>query len=286
MKTWRIVPTQVSDAFTNMAVDEAILESRIRKKVPNTVRFYRWNPSAVSIGRFQSIDKEVNLDTCRRMGVDVVRRASGGGAVYHDYARELTYSVVVDCDEPHITSDLLTSYKAVCDGILRGLALLGVHVELDASDPSQRCPNIMIKGKKVSGNAQARRRGVLLQHGTILLDLDIETMLTVLRNPKLIINDTVVEFVRHRITTLSRELNRDIGFDEVADSLRRGFSEAFDIDLIKEKLTGEEVVLAEEFRVKRYTSHDWNYAPQRFVESGGSGFKPGEKDDTRTDTDR
>jgi lipoate-protein ligase A len=258
MDTWRIIPIEANDAFMNMAIDETILESRIRKKVPNTVRFYRWKPSAVSIGRFQSMEKEVNLDACRRRGVDVVRRISGGGAVYHDYVRELTYSVVVDCGNPRITTDVLTSYKGICAAIIRGLTFMGLQVQLDTTDSAQRCPNIMVGGKKVSGNAQARRGRVVLQHGTILVDLDIQTMLTLLRNPKLIINETVMEFVRNRITTLSRELNREVGFDEVARSLRKGFSEAFDAELLESNLTSTEVALAKRLRAMRYTSDTWN----------------------------
>jgi lipoate-protein ligase A len=275
MDAWRIIPLQVHDAFTNMAIDEAILESRILERVPDTVRFYRWKPSAVSIGRFQSIDKEVNLDTCKRLGVDVVRRVSGGGSVYHDFTGELTYSVVVDCKNPNITGDVLTSYRGVCAGILRGLAHLGVQVELEATDPSQRCPNIMIDGRKVSGNAQARRSGVLLQHGTVLLNLDIETMLGVLKNPRLIMNETVVEFVRNRITTLRRELNREIDFGEVAESLKKGFSEAFDVSLVEDDLTDSETALAEELRAKRYASDSWNRgSAESNVKAAGSCFKP------------
>ncbi len=276
MEAWRILLLRIDDAFTNMAIDEAILESRVRKIVPNTLRFYRWKPSAVSIGRFQSADKEVNLDTCKRLGVDMIRRISGGGAVYHDFSGELTYSVVVDCENRKITDDVTTSYEGICSGILRGLGLLGLEVELEAIDPSQRCPNILIKGRKVSGNAQARRSGILLQHGTILLDLDVETMLAVLRNPKLVMNESVQEFVRDRITTLRRELDRKIEFEEVAGSLRRGFSEAFHVNLIEGDLTETEVTLAEELKATKYRSHAWNYGAQESSEKVGSCYRHGQ----------
>jgi lipoate-protein ligase A len=263
MDTWRVLPLSTHDAFMNMAIDEAILESRVQEKVRNTLRFYRWKPSAVSIGRFQSIDREVNLDACKQHGIDVVRRISGGGTVYHDFSRELTYSIVVDCENAKITEDVLTSYNGVCSGLLRGLALLGVRVELDNTDPSQRCPNIMIDGKKVSGNAQARRGGILLQHGTILMDLDVPTMLSVLKNPRIVMNKTVVEFVLSRITTLSKELKREVSFEEVEDSLRKGFQEAFDVELVEDCLTEAEIGMAEELRKTRYLSDNWNYiSPQ------------------------
>ena len=83
MTIWRLLKLETHDAATNMAIDEAVLRARIADKVPNTVRFYRWKPSAVSIGRFQNVNNEVNLDNCAKHGVEMVRRITGGGAVYH-----------------------------------------------------------------------------------------------------------------------------------------------------------------------------------------------------------
>ncbi len=74
MNTWRLLRLEAHNAFMNMAIDEAILQARLAGEVPDTLRFYRWNPSAVSIGRFQKIENEVNLEECKKHGVDVVRR--------------------------------------------------------------------------------------------------------------------------------------------------------------------------------------------------------------------
>src|SRR5690606_20281498 len=94
MDTWRLLPLETHDAFMNMAIDEAIYTARLADKVPNTLRFYRWQPSAVSIGKNQTPENEIYLDNCKQLGVDVVRRISGGGTVYHDFEGEVTYSVV------------------------------------------------------------------------------------------------------------------------------------------------------------------------------------------------
>ena len=91
MDTWRLLSLETNNAFMNMAIDEAILTARIDGKVPNTLRFYRWQPSAVSIGKNQIPDVELYLDACKQQGVDVVRRISGGGTVYHDFEGEVTY---------------------------------------------------------------------------------------------------------------------------------------------------------------------------------------------------
>jgi lipoyltransferase/lipoate-protein ligase len=85
MDTWRLLPIQNNNAAMNMAIDETILNARISGKVPNTLRFYRWQPSALSFGKNQVPESEIYLDTCERLGIDVVRRISGGGTVYHDF---------------------------------------------------------------------------------------------------------------------------------------------------------------------------------------------------------
>ena len=102
VEEWRIMGLDVNDAFMNMAIDEAICRLRSKQKSPNTMRLYRWKPSAVSIGYFQILEEEVDIDACKRLGVDIVRRMTGGGAVYHSYEGEVTYSVIVNQDHPKI----------------------------------------------------------------------------------------------------------------------------------------------------------------------------------------
>src|SRR3989337_1298006 len=94
MTAWRLTKLEVNDAFTNMAVDEAIVNARIENHAPNTLRLYQWKPSAVSVGRFQDISNEVHADNCRQHGVNIVRRLTGGGTGYHDSQGEITYSLI------------------------------------------------------------------------------------------------------------------------------------------------------------------------------------------------
>ncbi|MEM3088632.1 MAG: lipoate--protein ligase family protein, partial [Candidatus Bathyarchaeia archaeon] len=115
LEKWRLLGLDVYNAYMNMAIDEAITQKRSQGVVPNTIRFYRWKPSAVSIGYFQLVEQEVNLDVCQELGVDVVRRMTGGGAVYHDYNGELTYSVIVDQGNPKIPEDITKSYETICN---------------------------------------------------------------------------------------------------------------------------------------------------------------------------
>jgi len=125
MREWRLLKVRTYNAFRNMAIDEAILRARIQNLVPNTLRLYRWKPSAVSIGKFQNIQNEVQLENCRKHGVDVVRRITGGGTVYHDAEGEITYSVVADKKDLEV-ENITEVYLKVYSGIAEALEILGL----------------------------------------------------------------------------------------------------------------------------------------------------------------
>lgn len=235
-----------------MAIDEAIAMARLKYDTPNTIRLYRWQPSAVSIGYFQSIEKEVNLPACKEYGVDVIRRITGGGAVYHDYGGEITYSLVAPENHPKMPKDILESYATICGAIVNGLGNLGVDADFVPVN------DIAAGGKKISGNAQTRRHGVVLQHGTILVDSDIERMFQVLRVSDAKISDKLIAAVEERVTNIRRYLERDVEFKEARDALVKGFEETFDIELAPGDLTTEEEVLVTELHAK-YSNRDWVY---------------------------
>jgi lipoate-protein ligase A len=248
--TWRLIDMRIEDAPTQMAIDEAIAMARIKEKTPNTIRLYRWNPSAVSIGYFQSVEKEVNLPACEEHGVDVIRRITGGGAVYHDYDGEITYSLVAPEADPKMPADILASYELICGAIANGLATLGVEAEFKPVN------DIVTRGKKISGNAQTRRHGVVLQHGTVLVDTDIRRMFQVLRVSDAKISDKLIKAVEDRVTNLRRYLGRQVGFDEARDALIKGFEETFDIALQPGELTKAENRLVKRLHEK-YSSREW-----------------------------
>jgi len=255
MEEWRLIDLETHDAFMNMAIDEAILEARIRGLVPNTVRFYRWNPSAVSIGVHQSIYQEVNLEACKQLGVDVVRRITGGGAVYHDFEGEVTYSVIVNEDHKAVPSDVANSFIALSKGLIYALKRLG----LNAHHGVFHCPSIFIGRKKISGNAQARRRGFILQHGTLLLKVDADKMFTVLKVPPGKTKERMVQSVHAKVTSIYSELKRNIDFNEVRDALIEGFEKALNAKLVPEKLTSEELKLAKKLKETKYGRKEWNF---------------------------
>ncbi|MFQ6074180.1 MAG: biotin/lipoate A/B protein ligase family protein [Candidatus Bathyarchaeia archaeon] len=257
MTVWRLLKLETNDAFTNMAIDEAITTARINGLVPNTLRFYRWNPSAVSIGRFQKVFNEVHVENCRSHGVDIVRRITGGGTVYHDSEGEITYSVVVKEDDLG-TKDVVVAYNTISNGLIEAAKILGVNANFNPGDP-RNCPNIAIDGKKISGSAQFHKGGVLLQHGTFLLDVDLTKMFTFLKVPWAKTITDVICVAKERITSIRQELASDISVEEAYQALIKGFQKSFNIHFKgEETLTVYERKLAEKLRKERYTIDEWN----------------------------
>jgi lipoate-protein ligase A len=257
MVDWRLLKLETGNAYRNMAVDESILIARMEGVVPNTVRFYRWRPSAVSIGKFQDPEKEVQLINCKNQGVDVVRRITGGGTVYHDLTGEVTYSVVVNKQDLG-TSDIGTIYAKLYSGLAGALRILGIVADFNAGD-MKACPNLTVKGKKISGSAQTHKAGLVLQHGTMLLDVSFEKMFAFLRVPWARTCMEVVNVAKNKITSVVSELEREVSAEEVAGALEKGFSQALDVELVEGGMTPYELDLSAKLEEEKYANYDWNF---------------------------
>jgi len=256
VEEWRIIGLDVNDAYMNMAIDEAILTARIKELVPNTLRFYLWKPSAVSIGRFQNVFKEIHIENCQRHDVDIVRRITGGGAVYHDFKGEITYSVIIK-EEDLETKDVIASYNTICNGLIETTKILGVNANFQPGD-QRNCPNLIIDGKKISGSSQRHKNGVILQHGTFLIDIDLVKMFTFLRVPWAKTITDVICIARERITSIKQELTLNIQVEKIYHNLIEGFQKAFNVKFPKEEmLTVYEQKLAEKLKDEKYSTRKW-----------------------------
>lgn len=255
MDTWRLIPLETHNAFMNMAIDEAILQARTENLVPNTLRFYQWQPSAVSIGKNQNPQQEVYLDNLRENGVDLVRRASGGGAVYHDYIGEVTYSVTAKVSDLG-TNDVVSVYFKIYEAITDALRLLGVPADFSSGD-AKNCPNLTVKGKKISGSSQAITRGVVLQHGTLLQSVDLPKMFTLLKL-KTATCAQATDIAKRKITSIQDELGHAVMSETVANALSQGFKATLKIHLSQGALTLYEQALAKKFCTQKYATGDWN----------------------------
>ncbi|MCL5676382.1 MAG: lipoate--protein ligase family protein [Firmicutes bacterium] len=254
----------------NMAIDEAILEAHAAGHVPPTLRFYGWSPAAVSIGYFQRLEAEVDLEACRSLGVDVVRRPTGGRAVLHE-SDELTYSVVIR--QELLPGDVIHTYRVLCEGLLAGIHGLGVEAGMATPDPgrsgrleiasSSACFNspswyeVETGGKKVVGSAQVRHDGVILQHGSILLELDADRLFTVLRVPEERRAAAKRVFLA-KATSLDRAAGRPIQWAEAKAAMVAGFETSPGLELTPGGLTPEELVRAAALAREKYGSPSWN----------------------------
>lgn len=234
----RVLETGYKPAALNMAIDEALIENIAEAPV---LRIYGWRPAAISVGYFQSIKEEVDLEKCSQLGVDVVRRLTGGGAVLHEF--ELTYSFITK----QYPQNIMESCRWICDAIVMSINRLGY----DASFVPLN--DILVNGKKVSGSAQTRRKGVLLQHGTLLLGVDVDKMFSVLKVPSEKLRDKIIKDVKERVTSLAGTT-----FDDMASSLKTSFAEKFDAKLVADSLSIEEISRAKWLAERKYSSKEWN----------------------------
>ena len=271
-ETWRFLLSGPADGPTNMAVDEAIAEAVGHGQVPPTLRFYGWQPPCLSVGRFQAVAGAVDENECRVNGFDLVRRPTGGRAILHDTpARELTYSLAIPQRDLRVAGDVPASYQAISAALVRGLAQLGVTAQLA---PARESPlhsataacfdqpsdyEVLADGRKLVGSAQARSGGVLLQHGTVLLDVNLAAWVAVLRTPTGLTPATFQTHLADRLTSLHQLLGRPVAFDEAADALRAGFREAFRVALAPGALTETERKRAEVLCRQKYAADSWTF---------------------------
>jgi lipoate---protein ligase len=244
---WRLIQFAEKSATLNMAIDESVMEHVREGKSPPTIRLYGWNPSAVTIGTFQCRGDEVDMEEAKKLGVDVVRRMTGGGAVYHDREGEITYSIIAP--ESLFECDIQESYRQICSFIVHALKDVGVSASFKPVN------DIIADMRKISGNAQTRRSGVLVQHGTILYDVDVDRMFSLLKVDKAKVSDKFVQSVKKVVTSV-RQQNPEIARQQVIDALIKAFTEGKDFE--GGQLSSSELQRAKELAAQKYSSEEWN----------------------------
>ncbi|BCU81458.1 octanoyltransferase LipM [Polycladomyces abyssicola] len=272
-KTWRLLWTGYQNAAENMAVDEAILIAHSEGKAPPTIRFYGWNPPTLSIGYFQRVEKEVDLDRLRERGLGFVRRPTGGRAVLHD--RELTYSIIVSESYPGIPRSVTQSYRVFSNGLLEGFRQLGLQADMvSLADESEKerfasmgsaacfdSPSwyeLVVEGRKVAGSAQTRQRGVILQHGSILLDLDVDLLFDVLRFPSERVKERMKAGFLEKAVAINHLRENPVTMEEALEAFTRGFEKGMGIRLSPGELSAYEETLVQQLVETRYGRDEWN----------------------------
>src|SRR3989449_1849506 len=265
MKNWRLLVTEPCDGATNMAIDEALWRGRHAGTSPPTVRFFAWDPPTVSLGHGQPLDGPVDSAACHRLGVGLVRRPTGGSAIYHDGPeRELTYSVVAVADDiGGGARDLLYSYQWIGRALATGLRALGAPVEMvgvaQGDEPTPAfcfartgsC-EIEVGGRKLVGSAQRRYGSTFLQHGSILLGVDAARLAAIFPTT----HDPLAT-----LTTLEAALGHRPKLDDVVQALAAAFEREHGLDLRPDGLSADETAAVERLVREKYATDAWLTGP-------------------------
>jgi lipoate-protein ligase A len=276
MNAWRFLDTGAMSGALNMAVDQAILCLHANGQAPPTLRVYQWSPPAVSLGYCQ---KRHNLDlaACRRLGIEVVRRPSGGRAVLH--LGDLTYAVIAGTADG-MPSAVTAAYRLICDGLLQGFRRLGIDARMGRGimKPPQQdicflrgtLGSIMHRDRKFVGSAQTWHASSMLQHGSIILLPQIEALVDIWPGSA----DSPAELrakLEGRITSLQEILGQLPEMGEVQAAIRDGMARALGIRFDPGELTAGEWTLAKDMANQE---DDKNPCPTRTLPkspSAGSG---------------
>ena len=246
MEEWRFIDFGLVDIRDMMAMDEAILKS----DEGNT--FFFWTPKkSIILGFFQKAEVELNLLQCK--DYTITRRISGGGIAFSDdRCRQVNYGVVGTIDNELFPMDIIESYRQVCGVLIDTL----IHYKLNAA--FRPINDVVVDNKKISGNAQTRWEGKLLQNGTLLLDFDIEEMLRISNIPKEKFMDKKIASVKEGLTWLDRELGEQRDMEEIKNVMKKKFEERFYIRLRSGSLSEKERELTKTL-LPKYYSKEWVY---------------------------
>lgn len=273
-EVWRFIDSGKASPAFNMALDEALLDWHSEGKIPPVVRFYGWAPAALSIGYFQKVEKEINLEAVKRHNLGFVRRPTGGRGVLHEH--ELTYSVIVSENYPNMPKTVTEAYRVISEGLLKGFQHVGLEAyfavphtaeekEALKSPRSAVCfdaPSwyeLVVEGRKVAGSAQTRQKGVILQHGSILLDLDEDKLFSLFNYPNERVKERMKKAFKDKAVAINDVSSKRISLEEAKAAFYQGFSEGLQVELEPYTLTEEELQYVYKMAKEKYENDEWNF---------------------------
>lgn len=273
-KQWYFINSGPCSPSFNMALDEALLDWHSEGSIPPVIRFYEWNPATLSIGYFQQVERDVNMQAVKEQNLGFVRRPTGGRAVLHD--QELTYSVIVSEDYPEMPESVTEAYRVISEGILLGFQNLGLDAYFSVPDSQEKLDDLkkpksavcfdapswyelVVEGKKVAGSAQTRQKGVILQHGAILLDLNEELLLSVFNFESPEAKEKMRKKLPEKAVAMNQFTTTPFTIPQCVKAFSNGFEEAMQIELIPYELTKEQLQYVEQLQQKKYLTTEWNF---------------------------
>lgn len=270
MRKWRLIRSAAASGAWNMALDEALLASVEAGESLPVLRLYRWQPATVTLGYFQQGTDVVNLEACRQLGFDVVRRITGGRAVLH--ADEVTYAVIAPEMDSIFPGGVAANYHVIAEVLQLTLAACGLQTEITSGrhgvpqdDSVQRSAcftapalsELVHAGCKMTGSAQKRLSHAFLQHGSIPVEVDLDALCRALYtgNPDGIRRSS--ERLQAHVGWLNRFLATPTCIDAVESMLIAQFVAHLDIDFCLDEPTAAELMMAEQLLREKYDNRDW-----------------------------
>ncbi|MDR7071184.1 lipoate--protein ligase [Fictibacillus barbaricus] len=233
----------ITDPRVNLAIEEFALK---HLDINETYLLFYINEPSIIIGKNQNTIEEINSEYVREEGIHVVRRLSGGGAVYHDLGN-LNFSFITKDD-----GNSFHDFKKFTDPVVKALKKLGVNAELSGRN------DILVDGRKISGNAQFSTKGRMFSHGTLLFDSEIENVVSALNVRMDKIESKGIKSIRSRVTNISEHLPEKTTMEEFKQTLLTYLFEEFDA-VPKYELTAKDWEVIRKISRERYANWDWNY---------------------------
>lgn len=260
MIKWRYITGERESPSRGLAGDEFLMNQYSNWAASDcpepTLRIYTMRNSCALVGRFQNLETEVNLEECARLGMDVNRRITGGGAVIMG-EQQLMCVIASSVEHPIVPSHPARILPKMARGIVSGLADLGITAEYRPKN------DVVVGGKKIGGTAICvEESGALLYQASVLVDFDFRLMAGVLRVSQEKISDKRVGSAEDRMTTVNREKGRAVSIAEAREAICRGFERAFKIVAVHSPFTQVELASIKRLEQEKYSSDAWIHQRQ------------------------
>lgn len=265
---WAYVDTGHHDAATNMAIDEALLYFHSKGQIKPTIRFYGWKRPSLTVGHFQNVEKTIDFAGIDTHQCDFVRRLTGGSAVLHD--DELTYSIIVSENHPKIPHSINQAYYVLSQGLLEGYRLLGVQADFAMPEREKQrnrsavcfekpaIYEMIVDGKKISGNAQTRKNGVLLQHGSIPMSFDADMLFDLFQFPSERVKERQKKAFEKKAISINDITNNIHTFSMMKEAFLQGFLKSLDIQVEPLEFSKEQWQYITHLADTKYRTKAWN----------------------------
>ncbi|MFO7836947.1 MAG: biotin/lipoate A/B protein ligase family protein [Candidatus Thorarchaeota archaeon] len=257
--TWRVLNDGEFDIYKNLALEESLarINAGTRNKT-NTIRFWKSDPSVV-LGRFQCVHEEVDIEFCRENNIDIARRFTGGGTVYHDRGN-LNISFCLDQSESYVSRTLRELYWNFIGTVAKGLRSIDINATYDST---RSC--IRVGGKKITGTAGWLKQGVSFLHGTLLLTANLEMLqnaLTPPANQPVYLRDgrsiRCKESKRDIVTTIAQEVDSPPSEQEIKKAIIATIETFIGMELVEDEFTNQERAMSDSLYNTRYAKTTWN----------------------------